>query len=317
MIIFEPEKMTDAQIADAREKWSNFIKNNNIDLSNPNQTYMIPNDLPILVPSYQIDRFEKTKKVIKHIVAEFDEYKVNPIKINIRTDGKFAGIGFVTDGLHTLQSRETLNHSTYWSQIISVSKNRECTIFAAQKDNTTNMSIIHLLNAALDSNDMTDKNVQRAHNFNNVLMSFGINYTNHAITSIKTLYDISKKLTRTGDTWKTTYDGTSSLIWALTILTKSNYITLPDGLRADILTCLDGTYTEICMGMHGDITPNDTIDTFIKHMRTATWGSILKEHEVTHNVSSTHSSASDRRKRVKEVFSDWIHADFATSANAA
>ena len=148
MIIFEPEKMTDAQIADAREKWSNFIKNNNIDLSNPNQTYMIPNDLPILVPSYQIDRFEKTKKVIKHIVAEFDEYKVNPIKINIRTDGKFAGIGFVTDGLHTLQSRETLNHSTYWSQIISVSKNRECTIKKKKKDNTTNMSIRRKTNKA-------------------------------------------------------------------------------------------------------------------------------------------------------------------------
>lgn len=104
---------------------------------------------------------------IARIISEFNEHKVNPIKVSFR-DGKY----WVFDGQHTLSVLKAKNNGEdcmAWCEVhFGLTYEQEARLFAEQNDNATRVDVMYKAKALYEASDPEIVNIK------NIIESVGL-----------------------------------------------------------------------------------------------------------------------------------------------
>ena len=309
MIFIQTNQLTSTQINKLKKDTNTFLKK--IKYSPDDfriSIYEIPWHL-IVVPDYQTDRAVKAESDghIDQLIAEWNKNESSPCRLNLRTDGPYAGLLFIYDGYHRARAQERMANDHNWTgiyaQIANVNYNEEARLFFT-KEIKKEKSDIHVYNAKLLSSDMEDIDVKAAHYVDNIIKKYKLDTAisghagaNHIKLSLNRAQNIGKE-----DILK----GKSALDWSLHILAESNVAQTHNGLSAKMLNALAGIYDRIESNQFNKVTINDAMPVLIDNMKHHTWGTIQDLGITIMNEPAIHTKIKSPETRARYVFGYWI-----------
>lgn len=274
----------------------------------------------ILIPDYQEQRSldAEVNKSIDTICSNWDENRITPGIVNLRTDGDYAGLLFIVDGYHRARSMERLSDTEGYKGaldiIINTSYDNENHVFADQYDGVSPVTTLTRFHAWLKSSDITNRNVAAAHKLNDILNKYHVdaasnknNQNSYSKLAIGTAHNACHE---------DIVHGTEAFDWTMDILTSSGAAMTDMGLSRGMLLSLLGTYSMIEDGRFGGVTPADAKSVLVEKLSHHTWGTMQDLAIALRSADPVHVKWTSDLKRCKGVLSHWICEEWGLPENS-
>lgn len=130
---------------------------------------------------------------VQNIVSNFDQHKVNPIKVSLR-EGKY----WVYDGQHTLAGLKAVNKGEdclVWCEVhFGLTYEDEARLFAEQNDGSSKVDIAYKMKALVEAGNEEVLKIVEIVNYTGLELNFEKYKGVNKIIAIKKVRDIYKKL---------------------------------------------------------------------------------------------------------------------------
>lgn len=100
-------------------------------------------DIPIeliVVPDYQIERHDNNTKHVEEILTNYEDRKMELVKVNYRTNGKNKGFLYIADGQHRTEVQAKRGMKTVLAFVLGYDHDDEILEFSEQDEGTKNVA---------------------------------------------------------------------------------------------------------------------------------------------------------------------------------
>lgn len=94
----------------------------------------------IVVPDYQVERHDNNKQHVEEIFSDYEDRKMEFVKVNYRTAGKDKGFLYIADGQHRTEVQAKLGAENVFAFLLGYDHDDEIIEFSEQDEGTKNVA---------------------------------------------------------------------------------------------------------------------------------------------------------------------------------
>lgn len=211
----------------------------------------VPIDL-IVVPDYQIERHNNNKTHVEEIFGDYEDRKMELVKVNYRTDGKDKGFLYIADGQHRTEVQAKLGANSVIAFVLGYDRDDEIIEFSEQDEGTKNVAHWQKYEARLMLDPKSEPGQAPLACADRIIRDTFLKLHVDPRQAGLAISSLEKKLTPKRG--KLVSDAEKRCQWVIDVLINSRFYMTggKKGLSADTIAAVNNIYIQIGKGLFAD-----------------------------------------------------------------